>query len=181
VSFLLSKIPRLPWLRAHVDMERVAVAGHSLGGYTAMQAGYGACCADDRVDAVISLAGLGYGHPDGVATDRTPPPLLLVHGTDDEEVPYRFSEETFGEAAARRFLLTLRGRAGRGRLAHVVPYAGTAHPGAEVTTAATRDFLDWALRGDRGALEALRRAGSAGLAELDEAPRRRRGATEAGR
>jgi dienelactone hydrolase len=173
LSFLLTEVPRLAWLRDHVDPTRVAVAGHSLGAYTAMQAGYGACCTDERVDAVISLAGLGYGHPDGVAPDDSPPPLLLVHGTGDEEVPNRFSEEAFRDGRARRFLLTLRGRAGRGRLAHLAPYLGGAQPGAEVTTGATVAFLDWSLRGDRRGLERLRSSSSKGVAGLDEASPRR--------
>lgn len=116
-----------------------------------MQAGYAECCADDRVDAVVSLAGLGYGYPDGVAADRSPPPLLLVHATDDEEVPYRFSEDAFATADARRFLLSLAAGPGSDPFAHLRPYLGGSDEAAKAVASSSRGFLDWALRGSERA------------------------------
>ena len=174
LSFLITAAAQLAWLRGHVDEGRVAVAGHSLGAYSALQAGYGACCADPRVDAVISLAGLGYGVPDGVAADEAPPPLLLVHGRRDPEVPYELSRRAYTDSSARRLLVTLHGQ--DPVAAHVVPYVGGGGARATATTAITLDFLAWQLADDRGAhRRLLRDATRPGIASVEEAVARHRG------
>jgi dienelactone hydrolase len=157
------------WLRGHVDRTAIAVAGHSLGAYTSLQTGYGACCADPRVDAVLSFAGLGYGHR-GVEPDNDPPPLLLVHDRSDPEVPARFSEESFDAAeAVPRALVLLDG--GRERTSHLDAFVGGTRAESRLVAAMTVDWLDWALRGDAGARQRFRAAVAAtpDLAELREA------------
>lgn len=84
---------------ASVDGERVAVTGHSFGGFTtyAVVAGYenveGSAPADDRVDAIIPLApATGSGEPGAtLLTDddlaRVDVPALVIVGTDDKTTP----------------------------------------------------------------------------------------------
>ncbi len=75
-----------------VDPERVAVTGHSAGGYTtyAMLTGVttdaGTFVADDRVDAIIPLAPASSGIPDEqLASIATP--ALVIAGTNDTTTP----------------------------------------------------------------------------------------------
>src|SRR5690606_38182970 len=65
-------------IASHVDAERVGTVGHSLGGATVFGIGYGECCADDRLDAVVAWSGMGIlaRSQDPDSTDR---PLLMIH------------------------------------------------------------------------------------------------------
>ena len=79
---------------AHVDPERVAVTGHSFGGYTAvavatgMSNAVGSVPADERVDAIVPLA---PALSDTLITDDLLAglelPMLVVVGTDDVTTP----------------------------------------------------------------------------------------------
>lgn len=143
-SFVITGTLALPWLDGTVDADRVFAAGHSLGAYTSLQLGYGACCHDDRIDGVVSLAGLGYGRG-GVADDPTPPPLLVVHAEDDPEVPYRYADATMCAATTERWLVSLDGVPGVG--AHLTPFTGGDTPAARLATDATTAFLRAVARG----------------------------------
>jgi dienelactone hydrolase len=154
-SFVLDKAVRLRWLRPSLDPTRIAAAGHSLGGYTTLQLAYGACCRDVRIDAAITLAGLGYG-VGGIAADPAPPPLLLVHASDDLVVPSRLSQQAFCEARTRRWLLTP--DVPFATAAHTAPFQGGTSPWAEVTTGTTLDFLALTLDGDDDAARRLARS-----------------------
>ena len=82
-----------------VDPERVAVTGHSLGGYatyaivSGMENEAGSLQPDDRVDALIPLApALGDGNPEtSLLTDEqlalVDVPTLVMVGTDDKSTP----------------------------------------------------------------------------------------------
>ena len=81
-------------LTEHIDAERIVVTGHSFGGFTAyaMVSGYenpnGRAAADDRVDAVITLAPaaneLLLSDDQLAAVDV---PSLVIVGTDDKTTP----------------------------------------------------------------------------------------------
>ena len=70
-----------------VDPESIAVTGHSFGGFTAyaMVSGYESAAfpADDRVDAIITLAPFTTPILDDAALSRVDVPALIVVGTDD--------------------------------------------------------------------------------------------------
>lgn len=67
-----------------VDPERIGIGGQSLGGITALAAGFNACCADPRIDVVTEFAGIWFplsrSEQDPSTTDR---PLLMFHGGAD--------------------------------------------------------------------------------------------------
>ena len=73
VRLVLDRLPTLPIVGAVVDMDRIALAGHSFGGFTAATVGN----ADERVRAVVVLDGvLAYdGAPPVTHVDR---PVLLL-------------------------------------------------------------------------------------------------------
>ncbi|WP_041298087.1 alpha/beta hydrolase family protein [Ilumatobacter coccineus] len=84
---------------ASVDPEKIAVTGHSLGGYatyavaSGMSNAAGTVEADPRIDALIPLApALGSGDPDtSLLTDeqlaQVDVPTLVMVGTDDTSTP----------------------------------------------------------------------------------------------
>lgn len=128
---------------AHVDGDRIGLAGHSLGAITSLGAGYGDCCVDDRVQAVVAWAGMLIMRP---AADATFPdrPLLLVHGTDDGTVPYSSSQDAFDTVDAPRWFLTLPGSGHND--AYFGPIEG--EPATRLVTVATIDFFDAFLKHD---------------------------------
>lgn len=148
VSFVIDEMLRLnrrdPELRGMIDPKRIGAAGHSLGAITTLGVTYNSCCVDDRIDAAVPMSGLQlpfrdqpWAWPDV--------PLLLIHGDEDELVPYEGSTETYADASAPKHLLTLLG-------APHTPFFGEWKP---VIVAATVDFLDRYLEGRRAALGRL--------------------------
>ena len=83
---------------ASVDPEKIAVTGHSLGGYatyavvSGMSNDAGSIEGDARIDAIIPIApALGDGGPDSLLSDeqlaRVEVPTLILVGTADETTP----------------------------------------------------------------------------------------------
>lgn len=72
-------------VRAAHPVDRVAVVGHSNGGYMAHRL---ACDHADQVDAIASLAGPLPADTSGCRPSR-PVSVLHIHGTADTTVPYR--------------------------------------------------------------------------------------------
>jgi predicted dienelactone hydrolase len=71
-----------------VDGSRIAVAGHSFGGFTALAVagGYGGLAPDERVDAIIPIAAASGALSDAELAAVDVPTLLLA-GVSDETVP----------------------------------------------------------------------------------------------
>ncbi|NNE74017.1 MAG: alpha/beta fold hydrolase [Acidimicrobiales bacterium] len=73
-----------------INERRIAVAGHSFGGYTALAIAGGVEAlgleADERVDAIIPLAGASNGMSD-VDLENIDIPTLFLSSTDDVTVP----------------------------------------------------------------------------------------------
>jgi len=149
-----------PTLGAVIDPGPIGVGGHSLGGLTSYGIGYHPCCRDERVGAVFGLAGAVLPYPGG-DYDWSGPPLLLVHGDEDEVVPYAASREVFGSAGTDAYLLTL---TGEDHSSGTVPD----DRGHEATAAAIVAFLDRWLLGDLRAdvaLDSLPLGGGVGTLE----------------
>ena len=135
------------------DPERVVVMGHSLGGMTALAMGFNSCCLDQRVDAVVSIAGEMATFPGGRYALGTKP-LLLVHGEDDETVPFASSGEALQQLGTSAYLLAVEGGDHTGYLAA----DDRAFP---AVVAAIVSFFEATIGGDpRGGLADLTNAGS---------------------
>lgn len=132
-----------------IDPTRVAVAGHSDGGLTALAVG-----ADppDGLRAVIALSTSPIGRP------GENPPLLVVQGDADDINGWENGWAVFDGAAAPKFLVTLVGAG------HLPPFEEGSDWEAVVRTL-TIDFLDLYVAGREGDLAALVDGGEAGLAE----------------
>jgi dienelactone hydrolase len=149
VSFILDELGDLSGddpLAGHVDMEHVAVGGHSLGAATVFGVAYNSCCIDDRVDATIPVSGGTLPFEGGDYDDWPGTPMLLVHGTGDETVPIAAGDAMFELAEAPVWYLRPAGAD------HAGVFLG--EPGRLFEQAALA-FLDAHLRGDREALDAL--------------------------
>ena len=138
-----------------IDAERIAAAGHSFGGATALSL-VSTCCRDDRIDVTLALAavvrtehGPALRHPHG--------PVLFVHARGDRAVSYTAAAALCEkQAGTPKRLLTVEGI--RGLRAHVTPYLGSDEYAALVRPAIV-EFLDGYLRGDRAARDRLDHAG----------------------
>jgi dienelactone hydrolase len=160
VSFLLDRVTAE--LDDLADVDRVAVAGHSLGAITSLMVGLNTCCRDERVDAVVSLAGAATLEPlggqwfDGPAT-----PVLFVHGDGDELVLHSLGLQAYSRAEAPKAFVTLLGAD------HSLAFLGS-KPWFPVWTRAVVDFLDATLDGRAEGWTRLRRhAEVPGVAALE--------------
>lgn len=130
-----------------VDLDHVAVAGHSSGAITARGVAFNGCCHDDRVDAVVLEGILDLPLSGEWESDLRGTPLLLLHG--DADGRYADARKLFEEAEAPKFLVTIKGGG------HSDPYrAGP--PDHRLVAEASIAFLDRYLREEKGALDRLR-------------------------
>ncbi|MHB8643002.1 MAG: alpha/beta hydrolase family protein [Gaiellaceae bacterium] len=138
-------------LHGLIDPARIAVAGQSDGGETALAVAYDSRFVDRRVRAAVILSGarIPGGHLEFGAGK---PPLLAVQGTDDPINPPRYTNAFFEVAGRPKFLLTLLGAG------HLPPYTTNAGQLA-VVERVTVAFLGRYLA--QGSLRALLAAGDA--------------------
>lgn len=135
-----------------VDPDRIVVGGHSLGAITALATGFSTCCVDGRVDAVFDWAGgfyprKGRPSPDPTIHNR---PLLIIHGDQDESVPYSKGKDAFARAEVPRWFITLV------KGGHVPAFlAGYAQVQSTLVIKTTVRFLDAELKGDAKGLTDL--------------------------
>jgi dienelactone hydrolase len=72
------------WVHAQQPGARIGIFGYSLGAFAAIET----TRRDPRIGAVVEEAGgFWHGHPEG-PTRQPLPPMLVIHGTDDQRVPY---------------------------------------------------------------------------------------------
>lgn len=157
-----------------VDPHEVGAAGHSNGAISTLGLVADTCCKDARVKAAVVMAGTTEGFPGGHYELAHSPPLLLVHDTTDEVVPYRSAVVEYDRARGPKALLTIRGSTDRrlsGPSAHTAS-SGVDGPASATVIRTTTDFFDAYLRHDPAA---RRRIGAAGRSRyttmhLDTAP-----------
>ena len=149
VSFVIDELAALDDadpLAGRVDVEHVAVGGHSLGAATVFGVAYNSCCLDERIDATIPVSGGTLAFEGGDYDDRPATPMLLVHGVQDETVPIAAGDAMFDLAEPPAWYLRPTGAT------HVTVFTG--EPGRLLNEAAIA-FLDAHLRDDDTALDAL--------------------------
>jgi len=166
LRFVLKRVLALDAKKAgipSIDAQRIAVAGHSLGGQTALSL-VAQCCREPRVDVALVLAGVTNA-TGGPALRKLHGPALFVHSRNDRAVPYQPAVDTCARVSGWKRMLTVEDL--RGVRAHIDPYLGSSEY-ASIVRPATVDFLDGYLRGDAPARRRLMKVGSnselAGLA-----------------
>ncbi len=158
LRFVLRRVLKLKPDRAGIpdfDERRVAVAGHSFGGQTALSL-VAKCCRDSHVGAALVLAGVTDA-PDGPALRKVRGPVLFVHSRNDRAVPYRPTLDACATVTGWKRMLTVEDL--RGLRAHVEPFVGSGESSA-IVRPATVNFLDGYLRDDAAARRRLGRTGA---------------------
>ena len=151
---LLNRDPASP-LHELIDAEHIGASGQSLGGMTTFGIAFNTCCREPRIDAAVPMAGSLAPYPGGEYDGEIGPPVLIIHGDDDESVPYDAAIEAYALAMPPKLLLTHVG----GR--HVPPYVGGGDPPALAATIdSSTAFFDLHLKNERGARERLFEVGT---------------------
>ena len=142
-----------------VNSGEIGAAGHSNGAITTLGLVANTCCRDPRVKAAVVMAGTTEGFPTGAYDFRAAPPLLLVHGTADELVPYRAGVLVYNQALGPKGLVTIRGGS------HSAA-AGLASPSSTAVIRISTDFFDAYLRHDATAAARLSDTRRSGVATV---------------
>ncbi len=150
-------------LAGMVDPRRIAVAGHSDGGETALVVAYDGPYRDSRIRAAVILS--GAQPPNGGLTFPHPSPALLaLQGTSDPILDPGASQRFFDLAPSPKYLIRLLGAG------HLAPYT-TEQPQLGVVEQATIAFLDVYLKGKHESQRRLTAAGSVpGVTTLEAGP-----------
>ncbi len=77
-----------------VDQSRLYVAGFSNGGFMAERL---ACDAPDQFAAFATVAAAGFGGMLEVCAQPNPVAILMIHGTDDTNIPWNGQSQTIGD------------------------------------------------------------------------------------
>ncbi|HEY2260962.1 MAG TPA: hypothetical protein VGH45_14675 [Solirubrobacteraceae bacterium] len=135
--------PRNP-LAGTVAADRIAVAGQSDGGETALATAYDSHYLDDRVRAAMILSGAEIPGAGGFFFPPRSPPLLAVQGTADTINQPRFTYAFFRRARRPKFLLRLLGAG------HLPPYT-VEQPQLSIVERVTVAFMDRYLKHEHSA------------------------------
>ncbi len=118
-----------------IDPQRVAVAGQSDGGDTALAVAYDPAYRDPRVRAAVILSGAEIPGTEGFTFPPGGPPLLATQGTADTVNPPSATNAFFGVAPRPKYLLHLIGAE------HLPPYSNQ-QPQLSIVERVTIAFLD---------------------------------------
>jgi dienelactone hydrolase len=147
-----------------VDPARIAVAGQSDGGDTALAAAYDPRHRDRRIAAAVILSGAETPYSGSFPFPTDGPPLLATQGTADTINPPALSETFFAAARPPKFLLWLDGAEHLPPYTHGQPWLGVVE---RVSTA----FLDHYLARRPVSLRRLAALGRVpGVARLEADP-----------
>lgn len=156
-----AKDPENP-LHGRIDIDHVAIGGHSLGSITALGTAFDSCCDDPRVDAVIAVAGIELPFPNGTFSVGGGTPVLFVHGDKDTIITYDNGELAYRHRLPPKWFVTLTGE-GHDPFSEDDKYRS-------VVFAVTLDFLDGTLRGHPKSLDRIATDGrEPGVAKVDVA------------
>ncbi|HLI60071.1 MAG TPA: hypothetical protein VKV21_10455 [Solirubrobacteraceae bacterium] len=122
------------WAARLIDRRRIAVAGQSDGGETALALAYDRAYRDPRIRAAVLLSGARL--PTGGRASLVPrgPPLLAVQGSADTIQPPAATDAFFAAVHDPKFLLTLIGAP------HLAPYT-TEQPQLSIVERVSTAFL----------------------------------------
>lgn len=144
VSFVIDSVLASDTFAEHVDADRIGLAGHSLGGATAVGTVFNTCCTDERIDAVELLAVAPpelFGLFEGEMDFRPLPTLMVVADTD---FIYSASEATYPMLGQPKWYVTLHGEGNA--LRHVTPYEDPEDPADDLVKEVTTAFWDLELK-----------------------------------
>jgi len=136
-----------------VDPTRIAVAGQSDGGDTALALAYDPAFRDPRVGATVILSGAEIPGAGGFTFPPRGPPLLATQGTADTINPPSATNAFFALARRPKYLLSLLGAE------HLPPYSDQ-QPQLTIVERVTIAFLDGYLKHEPGAPRRLLSLGS---------------------
>jgi dienelactone hydrolase len=154
-SLISASQPGAGRLSGVIDPARIAVAGQSDGGDTALATAYDSTVRDPRVRAAVILSGAEDPFAAAFKMPHTGPALLAVQGTADTINPPDSTYSFYRAAGVPKFLLKLVGAG------HQPPYTepGPLLTAVERTTVA---FLDYVCKGRGKRLHQLLAMGGAG-------------------
>lgn len=143
-----------------IDPKRIAVAGQSDGGDTALAVAYDPAYRDPRVSAAVILSGAEIPGAGGFAFPPGGPPLLATQGTADTVNPPSATNAFFDAAQRPKYLLSLIGAE------HLPPYSDQ-QPQLAIVERVSIAFLDGYLEHRPGVLRRLVSLGSVpGIASI---------------
>jgi dienelactone hydrolase len=139
---------------------RIAAAGQSDGGDTALALAYDPRFRDRRVGAAVILSGAEMPGVSGFTFPVGSPPLLATQGNADTINPPSLTREFFQAARRPKYALSLQGAE------HLAPYT-SGEPQLAIVERVTIAFLDGYLKGNSAALRSLTSLGDvAGTSSL---------------
>jgi fermentation-respiration switch protein FrsA (DUF1100 family) len=162
MTFLITQLTAR--YRHLIDPHRVAVAGQSDGGETALAVAYDVHFLDRRVRAAVILSGAKIPGVGGFTFPAPSPPLLATQGTADDINPPSFTHAFYDGAPAPKFLLELLGAP------HLPPYTDE-QPQLRIVEQVSIAFLARYLNHARGMLRRMAVTGNVpGVAVLHAEP-----------
>ncbi len=151
-------------LAGMVDLKRIGVSGHSNGGITTLGVSANSCCRDKRITASVVLSGSPAPFADGSYDFDNIPPIMFVHGVNDQAVSFNQSADTFNDAASPKAFLVL-------DKADHIDWLDVTSDEFKIVVRATIDFLDAYLRGDSAARRSLSEQQLPGVATMRFSPK----------
>jgi len=154
VSFVIDSVLALSAddsspLFGRVDADHIGVAGHSLGAATTYGVALNSCCLDQRIDAIVIMAGFVFIA--SAANDYSRPlPAMIVHGDADPVLNISLDQGVYDQLVGPKWFVTLLGGT------HLTGIEDLATPYDSVVDSSTTDFWNAYLSNDPDATDTLR-------------------------